>query len=502
MSRGFFKRLPQGSISAVALFLVSLATLCPGQDSTRNAVVKIHTTRRPPDFLRPWSKARPQQISGTGVVIDGQRILTNAHVVNYASRVYVQANQSSQRKPASVLAVALDMDLAIITVDDKTFFQQRPQLELSTELPKLKDAVTVYGYPIGGEQMSITEGIVSRIETASYVLDGFGLRIQVDAALNPGNSGGPAVADGKILGLVYSGIPDAENIGYLIPAEEVRTFLTDVEDGTYDAKPRLFGRFQTVENEALRQMLKLGDDQGGMMVTEPFSKEDDYPLRRSDVITHVGDFELDRQGKIQVNHDLKLVFHYAIPKVAKDGKVPLKVSRDGESLSVDVPVTPHRDWLIKPLRGKYPSHFVYGPMLFTAASQELLTGLGRTGQTILSMRESPLFTRRREKPSFADEELVVLGPRLFTHQISEGYDPQFFAVVAEVNGVEIRNLGHLVQTLRDLDDEYVVLRLDGAYETMAFRRDELDASTEEILEDEGIRYQYSDDLKAIWQANG
>ena len=95
--------------------------------------------------------------------------------------------------------------------------------------------------------------------------------IQIDAPISPGNSGGPAIADGKILGIVFSGIPRAENIGYLIPSEEIVTFLDDVADGTYEGKPRLFGRFQTVENESLRERLKLSSEQGGMMVTGPDS---------------------------------------------------------------------------------------------------------------------------------------------------------------------------------------------------------------------------------------
>ena len=197
----------QRQISSVLglLFCLIVTNLVCGQEEIRDAVVKIHTTRRPPDFLRPWTKASPQKVSGSGAVIAGNMILTNAHVVSYQSSVYVQAHQSSKRKKAKVLGVSPEMDLAVLTIEDDSFFEDRPALELTNEIPKLKDVVNVYGYPIGGEQISITEGIVSRIESVSYALDGFGLRIQVDAALNPGNSGGPAITDGKILGLVFSG---------------------------------------------------------------------------------------------------------------------------------------------------------------------------------------------------------------------------------------------------------------------------------------------------------
>lgn len=475
-----------------------LCTSLQAQSEIRDAVVKIHTTRRGPDFLRPWTKRSTQKISGTGAVIADNRILTNAHVVNYETSVYVQAHQSSQRKKAKVLAVAPEMDLAVLTVEDESFFEGRPALQLATDVPKLKDTVTVYGFPIGGEQMSVTEGIVSRIESSSYALDGFGLRIQVDAALNPGNSGGPAITDGKITGLVFSGIPRAENIGYIIPAEEVVTFLQDIEDGNYDGKPRLFGRFQTVENEALRERLKLGGEQGGMMVTEPISSEDDYPLHAFDVITKIGDYDLDRQGNVSVDEDLKLTFHYLVPKLAKDGKIPLTVLRAGETLETEVPVQLHRDWLIKPLRGTYPSYFIYGPMVFTPASQDLLAAL-KPAMAALAARENGALKRRFDRPAFEGEEIVVLGGRLFSHRISEGYDPQFFASVSKINGVEIKNLKHVVETIRDLEDDYIEINLGGGYETLVFRRDELIDSSEEILEDEGIRSQFSDDLREVWE---
>ncbi len=60
-----------------------------------------------------------------------------------------------------------------------------------------------------------------------------GLRIQVDAAINPGNSGGPAVVDGRMIGLVFSRLQQADNIGYLIPMEEIELFLEDIRDGRY-----------------------------------------------------------------------------------------------------------------------------------------------------------------------------------------------------------------------------------------------------------------------------
>ncbi|HUF42215.1 MAG TPA: serine protease, partial [Verrucomicrobiae bacterium] len=85
--------------AAVCFLALQPASLW-AQDQIRDLVVKIHAIHHTPDLLRPWMRNVPQQVKGSGVVIDGKRILTNAHVVRYASQIYVQPNQSASHLPA------------------------------------------------------------------------------------------------------------------------------------------------------------------------------------------------------------------------------------------------------------------------------------------------------------------------------------------------------------------------------------------------------------------
>src|SRR5206468_2924940 len=189
-------------------------------DAVANSVVKVFSTVRYPDFYKPWTKEAPVEISGSGVIIEGKRILSNAHVVLYASQVQVQANQAGDKLSATVEAVAPGIDLAVLKLDDESFFDSHPPLPRASTLPEIKDTVMAYGYPEGGSSLSITKGIVSRVEFAAYNYPVSGLRIQIDAAINPGNSGGPAVASDKMIGLAFSHLGGADNIGYIIPCEE------------------------------------------------------------------------------------------------------------------------------------------------------------------------------------------------------------------------------------------------------------------------------------------
>jgi S1-C subfamily serine protease len=483
----------------VCLALFS-ATGRAGQDAIRPSVVKIHTTQRLPDFYRPWTKAASRDMSGTGFVIEGKRILTNAHVVGYPSQIYVQPYHSAEKFAAKVVAIAVAMDLAILSVEDESFFDDRPALALDDGLPRVKASVNVYGFPIGGDQMSVTEGIASRVEYTTYYFGVAGLRIQIDAALNPGNSGGPAISEGRVIGVAFSGLSSAENIGYLIPAEEVRTFLDDLQDGHYDGKPQLWDEFQTIENDAIRAWLKLPKEVAGCMITRP-RKEESYPLQERDVITHVGPHPLDRSGNVRLGEDLQVMFTYYVPKLANDGKAPLTIVRDGQSIEASVPVAARRKRVIPRLDGTYPAYFILGPMVFSTASAEMAAGLFADARylSFLSGRKSPLATRLNDQPAFEGEELVVVPSPFFSHRLTKGYDSPALHVVSKLNDVDIKNLAHLVELVRDCQDEFLEFKFaETEVETLVFRRQDLLDSTEDILSDNGIRKQYSDELGAVW----
>jgi S1-C subfamily serine protease len=476
----------------------------PAQDQIRDLVVKIHAVHHTPDLLRPWTKNSPQHVKGSGVVIEGHRILTNAHVVKYASQIYVQPNQSAHHIPARIEALTPGMDLAVLKLDDESFFDKRGSLPFAAELPRVKDAVNVYGYPTGGTELSVTQGIVSRIEYTDYYYQTTGLRIQVDAALNFGNSGGPAVSDGKLVGLVFSLIQNAQNIGYLIPVEEIQLFLNDIADGVYDGKPQMFDLVQTVENEALRKRLGLPKGITGVMIAQPYRDDPSYPLREWDVITHIGDVPVDSDGKVAIRYDLRLSASYLTQKFAKNGLLPLTIYRAGKLEKINLPVPSKRDLVIPYMMNGQPRYFILGPFVFSQTTQDYLERLGNQRPASFGRQPSPLITRRFDKPAFENEELIVVASPLFPHRITKGYDDPNRAVLSEVNGVPVKNLRHLVEILRDSADEQVSFKFAASgvltHETMVFNRADLVEATAKILEENGIRYPYSADLRAVWEA--
>jgi S1-C subfamily serine protease len=462
-----------------------------------SAVVKVFSTIRHPDVTHPWTKSSPIEATGSGVVIEGKRILTNAHVVAYASQVQIQGNQSGDKISATVEAIAPGIDLAVLKLDDESFFDKRPPLPRAGALPQIKDPVLAYGFPTGGTSLSITRGIVSRIEFVAYGLATSGLRIQIDAAINPGNSGGPAISDNKMIGLAFSHLVNAENISYIIPNEEIELFLRGIAHGHYEGKPGMYDELQTLENPALRGFLKLDPAVRGMIVHRPDQTAAGYPLQQWDVITHINDKPIDDEGMVAIGSNLRVGFGYLIQQAARDGTVPLTLVRGGKNVRVRMPVPPHRPLLIDSLQGTYPSYFILGPMVFERATIESLSLIRTHNQALVG---NPLVARLGDRPDAEHEELVVIPAPLFPHALSKGYMDPTGAVVKSVNGTPVKSLAHLVALLRDLKDEFVIIDFENrASEAMVFPRAQMLTATDAILTDNGVRAQGSPDMLKVWE---
>jgi len=475
--------------------------------AVENSVVKVFSSMRAPDLAKPWAKQASTEVTGSGVVIDGKRVLTNAHVVVFSSEIQIQANQAGDKISATIDAIAPGIDLAVLKLEDDKFFNTHRPLPRAEKLPDIKDAVLVYGYPTGGTSLSVTKGIVSRIEFVSYSFPTSGLRIQLDAAINPGNSGGPAVVDDKMIGLAFSHLGGAENIGYVIPSEEIDLFLRDIADGIYEGKPGFYEEWQTLENPALRAFLHIGEGVQGVVIRRPYSDDASYPLKQWDVLTEIGDAPIDDQGMIKIGSNLRVHFPYLIQHAVKNGRVPLTLVRAGKQMRVDLPAPTDYPLIIRDWGNSYPSYFILGPVVFCEAMAQLMGGLTRAPHGMewmmyLAYTGSPLIKECGEKQEFSGQRVVYISSPFFPHKLSKGYGNPTWKVVQSVNGHPVKNLANLVELIRDSNDEFLTIECAGrSAETWVFPRKEMLSATEEILNDNGIRSQGSSNLMSIWMAH-
>jgi len=455
--------------------------------SVRRSVVKIYVTLQREDYTLPWQNRRPSSGTGTGFIIPGRRLLTNAHIVSDARFIEVQKDGDPARYRARVSRVGHDCDLAVLDVDDASFFEGTTSAELAPRLPGLNDDVTVFGYPMGGVRLSVTKGIVSRIDYSLYSHSGVDqhLVLQVDAAINPGNSGGPIIFKGRVVGLAFQGLAWAENIGYAIPLPVILRFLADLSDGSYDGYPELGVGFINLRNDALRDALGLPVDATGVGIyhVDPFGSARDY-LREADVLLNVDGYTIANDGTIDLG-DNKVLFAEILERKQSGESVSFEVWRENARLHVSIPLkTPEDRFLFRNEYDTRPEYLVFAGLVFSPLTQGYL-------RTVKRNRKAPnvqslfYYSQYAKLDRFHEDrdEFVVLIRRL-PHPVNTYAGSFINGVVTEVNGVPVRRLRDVKHALKRPRDGFHILRFADMEEDLVIQASTARAS------DSAIRRQY------------
>jgi len=411
------------------------------------SVVQITTFSQQPVWDAPWRSDSVRRSSGTGFVIKGRKIMTNAHVVSWARQILVRRYQDPRPYVARVTYAAHDCDLAILEPDEASFFDGMEELEIG-DLPPVRSTVVTYGYPAGGEQISYTRGVVSRIEIQPYSHIGNRsyLAAQTDAAINPGNSGGPVIQDDKVVGVAFQGIPGLENTGFFIPTTLVNHFLEDIEDSTYDGFPQAGIRLVSLQNPAYRRALKLPMNDLGARIDHVF----DIPstrevLKPDDVVLKVGDYDVGSDGTVLYRGN-RVFLGVLFSDYQSGAKVPMKIWRDGGAMEVSLPIyTYTKD---KAEANQYdvpPRYYVYGGLVFVPLTRDYLRTLGGGWSDPVNAPLSyELFYRKHESPGTTRSEPVVLASVL-SHAVNADFGIRARALVDKINGIKIDRLEDVVK---------------------------------------------------------
>jgi S1-C subfamily serine protease len=192
------------------------------------SVVCVFSTTAAPDYGQPWALYAEEDVTGSGFWVSPTQVVTNEHVIKHARDVRVRPHGSARKLKCRVAFASAERDLALLEVIDDAMSPQ--VLNFAQSLPELYSAVAVVGYPLGGDNICVTRGVVSRLDAMAYGGEGRGERllvVQIDAGVNSGTSGGPALDErGHVAGVAFSSYAgSADNIGYLVPASVVEAFL-------------------------------------------------------------------------------------------------------------------------------------------------------------------------------------------------------------------------------------------------------------------------------------
>jgi S1-C subfamily serine protease len=288
----------------------------PGVVFVRSQIVQ--RTQSPFDFGLP--QEQQGEATGSGFVVDqAGTILTNAHVVNGATKVTVQF-QNKESVEAKVLGKDESTDLALLKVDP-TGLKLTPLTLGSSKGVQVGDPAIAIGNPFGLER-TLTTGVISAVQRTIQAPNNFQIDdvLQTDAPINPGNSGGPLIdATGKVIGINSqiatggSGSQGSVGIGFAVPIDTAKQIIPDLkQSGRVDrgylgivsatVDKTLKDLNLPVDHGALVQSVAPGGpaDKAGIRAGDLPATLDNHPIQLGgDIITKIAGKEIRTKDDLQ-----------------------------------------------------------------------------------------------------------------------------------------------------------------------------------------------------------
>ena len=445
----------------------------------QKSLVRITATSVEPDYKAPWNAGGLERGVGAGFVINGNRILTNAHVVANSRYLTVERDGDPNKYPAKVQFIANDCDLAVITVPAPDFFKNMLPLPFGG-IPALESTVSAYGYPIGGERMSVTTGIVSRVDFQLYTHSSVDqhLAIQISAQINPGNSGGPVMQDAKVVGVAFQGYSGdvAQGVAYMIPTPVIKRFLQDISNGHYDEYPDLAITYAKLQNPAQRRFLGLKDDDRGVLVSSVVAAGPSggilYP---GDVLLAIDGHPIASDANVELDGE-RAQFEEVVERKFKGDSVKLDILRNKQPTTVSIKL--YKPWPYSVQGHSYdvrPRYVLYGGLLFQPLNLDMLEAY-RTAD----LRVRHFFEYFVLDQLYVQHPDVIVLANILPDPINTYLAPYRGGIVDEINGKKIRTLDELAKAFAESPDR-LVIRMIGDGPPLVLDRKQVEAARERIM---------------------
>jgi S1-C subfamily serine protease len=442
-------------IFSVLSFSWTQIATCDDEDKI-GSVVKIYTVSSFPSYYQPWQNNQQESSTGSGSVIEGKYVLTNAHVVENATLIMLRKDGNPKKYVAKVLFSGDECDLSLLSVEDPEFFEGTESIEIG-DIPELQNQVAVFGYPIGGDNISITKGVVSRIEPHVYSHSNRNLlSIQIDAAINSGNSGGPVIKDGKLVGVAFQSFSGdiAQNVGYMIPSNVVKHFLKDIKDGKFDGFPDINIMISSMENPDIKKWAKMSKGQSGVLITDMDTPEKNKGIfKLNDVILSLDGVDICDDGTAKFRNGNLISFEYMLWDKQVGETCRFKILRDGKELEFNYLLSNPKK-LVSRLYNSLPSYYIFGGLVFVPLTSNYIDSW-KNSSAPMEMLIAEWYGKIND-----DEEEIVILTEVLPDDINIGYHNLRYKIVKKINSEKPKRFQSFVDQMENLNTEFVEIILE------------------------------------------
>ncbi len=329
------------------------------QERAKDTVVQFFVQTATFNWLEPYKSPRQSKSFGSGFFIDDQgHIVSNFHVVDETVGIKIQIpSLGKEQFDVDVVGVCPDRDISLLKLTKESLEKitktlgKIPFLEFgSSDQVVRTQEILALGYPLGQGKLKSTQGIVSGREHVwgeSY--------IQITAALNPGNSGGPSLnTSGKVIGINTARMPSAQNIGYIIPIDDVRSVIQDLYKVKLLRKPILGSVF----NYGNKSMIDFFGNplHGGLYIARVYKDSllEKAGVVAGDMIYEINGYKVDLYGEINVGwSEDKVPLAALLNRFVLDEQLQIELYRLGKKKEFLVDFS-HTNPL--PIRTYYPEY--------------------------------------------------------------------------------------------------------------------------------------------------
>ncbi|MDR3646894.1 MAG: trypsin-like peptidase domain-containing protein [Candidatus Babeliales bacterium] len=430
------------------------------ENNANDAVVQVFAVASKFNWLLPFKSPNQFTITGSGFIIseDGY-FVTNSHVVVDAKSVWVQIPSLGRINiDAQVVSVCPYRDLALVKITQNGLdtihknIQKLPCLNFGdSNKVHRTDKVLVLGYPLGQHYLKSTTGIVSGRE---HIKNNF--LIQIDAPINQGNSGGPVLNKaGEVIGVTTSMIPTAQNIGYIIPINELKIILDDLYKYPFLRKIDLGISFHN-SSSTQANFLK-NPDSGGLYIYSVCknSLAEKAGIKTGDMIYEINGYKIDSYGDILVPWSSEKISLLDVIATFKEGQdVTIVLYRNGQKKEITFKF---EQSLPLPIRYKYHQYEdidyeVFGGMVFMQLSENHIDLLSEDDKSLL----------KYEKNENQFEPKIIISAIFPGSEVARLDVLIAGDIVFQVNDIEVNTLSELRDALKvSVKTDYVTIKTQG-----------------------------------------
>jgi S1-C subfamily serine protease len=489
------KKGKEHRVKPIFLALVFLLMAVPifagdDSDSVENTPVRLHVTYQENNYSSPWKQRKSGSRSGYGCVLSSRRILTTADIVKDSTMIKVEKPSGKEYYPGRVEVIDYDIDLAVVSVQDESFFDGLRPVEMD---PRIRiDQPVKFLVMENSNKIRAIPGEIVKISVENYFL-GPDKYLTYGAAVNFEDRGGgwsePVFSGDKLIGLTmsYSG---KKQYATIIPASIINRFLAAARPGGYIGFPHHGFIGAGVRDPIFREYLQLPPRGGGLYISSIYpGGSADGVLREGDVLVSVDGFPIDVDG-YYINPDWGSIdYRDLFSRFHSPGEdIEVGIFRGGKNLKKKIKLARPdlSDYLIPPYSGgEPPEYLIVGGLIFQELTADYLKDWGEKWQTKANKKYLYYYTYHSRRPEPGRERIVILN-KILPDRINLGYQSLADLVLAEVNGLPISKIGDVKEALNHPEKGFYRFTFEEFDQELILPVDSLPAADRRIGEQYGI----------------